>query len=154
MALTNWPLGITLQTTFPSILISVSHFDSNFMKFLAKVQLTIYILSLQVMAWYRIDMPFPDQIMIHFNGTYMRHWASIVWSWLKTRLFVSHLCKNTPDSKIHGANMWPTWVLSAPDGLHVDPMHLAIRDTMCSENQDCAQTNGTWCISHHVNWPA
>ena len=26
-----------------------------------------------------------------------------------------------PDSKVHGANMGPTWVLSAPDGSHVDP---------------------------------
>ena len=26
-----------------------------------------------------------------------------------------------PDSKIHGANMGPTWVLSAPDGPHVGP---------------------------------
>ena len=34
-----------------------------------------------------------------------------------------------PDSKIHGANMGPTWVLSAPDGPHVGPMDLAIRDT-------------------------
>ena len=33
-----------------------------------------------------------------------------------------------PDSKIHGANMGPTWVLSAPDGLHVGPMKLAIRE--------------------------
>ena len=31
-----------------------------------------------------------------------------------------------PDSKIHGANMGPTWVLSAPDGPHVGPMNLAI----------------------------
>ena len=35
----------------------------------------------------------------------------------------------TPDSKVHGANMGPTWVLSAPDGLHVGPMNLVIRDT-------------------------
>ena len=34
---------------------------------------------------------------------------------------------NTPDSKVHGANMGPTWVLSAPDGHHVGPMNLAIR---------------------------
>ena len=33
-----------------------------------------------------------------------------------------------PDSKVHGANMGPTWVLSAPDGPHVGPMSLAIRD--------------------------
>ena len=32
-----------------------------------------------------------------------------------------------PDSKVHGANMGPTWVLSAPDGPHVDLMSLAIR---------------------------
>ena len=31
------------------------------------------------------------------------------------------------DSKVHGANMGPTWVLSAPDGPHVGPMNLAIR---------------------------
>ena len=33
-----------------------------------------------------------------------------------------------PDSKVHGANMGPTWVLSAPDGPHVGPMNLAIKD--------------------------
>ena len=32
-----------------------------------------------------------------------------------------------PDSKVHGANMGPTWVLSAPDGPHIGPMNLAIR---------------------------
>ena len=31
-----------------------------------------------------------------------------------------------PDSKINGANMGQTWVLSAPDGRHVGPMNLAI----------------------------
>ena len=33
----------------------------------------------------------------------------------------------TPDSKVHGSYMGPTRVLSAPDGLHVVPMNLAIR---------------------------
>ena len=32
------------------------------------------------------------------------------------------------DSKVHGANMGPTWVLLAQDGPHVGPMSLAIRD--------------------------
>ena len=32
-----------------------------------------------------------------------------------------------PDSTVHGANMGPTWVLSAPDGPHVGPMNLVIR---------------------------
>ena len=35
-----------------------------------------------------------------------------------------------PDSKVHGANMGPTWVLPAPDGPHVGPMNLAIRDIL------------------------
>ena len=35
------------------------------------------------------------------------------------------LCAD-PDNKGHGANMGPTWVLSAPDGPHVGPMNLAI----------------------------
>ena len=43
--------------------------------------------------------------------------------WTKQTL----LWKN-PDNKVHGANMGPTWVLSAPDGPHVGPMNLAIRD--------------------------
>ena len=35
-------------------------------------------------------------------------------------------CKATPDSKVHGANMGPTWVLSAPDRPHIGPMNFAI----------------------------
>ena len=33
---------------------------------------------------------------------------------------------NYPDSKVHGANMGPTWVLSASDGPHVGPVNLSI----------------------------
>ena len=33
-----------------------------------------------------------------------------------------------PDSKVRGANMGPTWALSAPDGPHVAPMNLDIWD--------------------------
>ena len=45
---------------------------------------------------------------------------------------VLHICVNTrhqhcQDSKVHGVNMGPTWVLSAPDGSHVGPMNPAIR---------------------------
>ena len=32
------------------------------------------------------------------------------------------------DSKVHGANIGSTWVLSAPDGPYVGPMNLAIRE--------------------------
>ena len=41
-----------------------------------------------------------------------------------------HLTHNIQDGKIHGANMGPTWVLSAPDGPHVGPMNLAMRDVL------------------------
>ena len=37
---------------------------------------------------------------------------------------------NKPDSKVHGANIGPTWVLSAPDGPHVGSMNLAIKEVM------------------------
>ena len=39
-----------------------------------------------------------------------------------------------PDSKVHGTNMGPTWVLSAPDAPHVGPMNLAIKEftAVCS----------------------
>ena len=35
-----------------------------------------------------------------------------------------------PDSKVHGANMGPIWVLSAPGGPHVGPMNYAIWDVI------------------------
>ena len=38
-----------------------------------------------------------------------------------------NLCSACPDRKVHGANMGPTWVLSAPDGPHTGPRNLAIR---------------------------
>ena len=34
---------------------------------------------------------------------------------------------NVPDSKVHGFNMGPTWVLPVPGGPHVGPINLAIR---------------------------
>ena len=37
---------------------------------------------------------------------------------------------NTPGSKVHGANMGSIWVLPAPDGPHVGPINLAIRDSI------------------------
>ena len=41
-----------------------------------------------------------------------------------------------PESKVHGANMGPTWVLSASDGPHVGPMNLAIRASSCKTRTD------------------
>ena len=54
-----------------------------------------------------------------------------------TKLFYSYNGNSytdnmTPDGKVHGANMEPTWVLLAPDGPHAGPMNLAIRDILIS----------------------
>ena len=40
----------------------------------------------------------------------------------------SRIAKTIPDSKVHGANMGLIWVRWAPDGPHVGPMNLAIRN--------------------------
>ena len=40
-----------------------------------------------------------------------------------------------PDSKVHVADMGPTWVLPAPDGPHIGPMSLAIRGSLCTSCQ-------------------
>ena len=47
-------------------------------------------------------------------------------------LTITHILRIIPDSKVHGANMRPTWVLSAPEGPNVGPMDLAIRDGLIS----------------------
>ena len=50
-------------------------------------------------------------------------------SWRKHTITIhTSLPGSNPDSNVHGANMGPTWVLSAPDGPHVGHMKLAIRE--------------------------
>ena len=49
----------------------------------------------------------------------------------------------------HGANMGPTWVLSAPDGPHVGPMNLAIRDG-AQQNNDNRPMPMMHQISHNA----
>ena len=45
------------------------------------------------------------------------------------------------DRQVHGANIGPTWVLSAPAGPDVGPMNLAIRDA--TPIHKCLQLYGT-----------
>ena len=52
-------------------------------------------------------------------------------AWQGWRLNISMHSDYHPDSKVHGVNMGPTWVLSAPRGPHVGPMNLAIRVQVC-----------------------
>ena len=51
--------------------------------------------------------------------------------------YMTYLChiELTPDSKAHGGNKGPTWALSGPDGPHVGPMSLAIRDHLPGGNR-------------------
>ena len=55
-----------------------------------------------------------------------KYWLS--WTQFSFRVFLSRSF-DVLDSKVHGANMGPTWVLSAPDGPHIGPipMNLALR---------------------------
>ena len=48
------------------------------------------------------------------------------------------LSGNLPDSKVHGANMGPTWVLSAPEGPHVGHMNYEVHE---------ANMGPTWVLS-------
>ena len=67
-----------------------------------------------------------------------RNWLSKLSNWLSklsschtsNQITFQELTRIDPDSKVHGANMGPTWVLSAPDGPHVGPMNLAIRGSV------------------------
>ena len=47
--------------------------------------------------------------------------------------------QNNPDSKVHGTNMGPTWVLSAPGRPHVSLMNLAIWEILIDP---CLQISG------------
>ena len=60
-------------------------------------------------------------------GYMSRQWNSVstISYFLSIRRYVS--IDIYPDSKVHRANMGPTWILSAPDGPHVGPMNLATR---------------------------
>ena len=63
---------------------------------------------------------------------------------LKCGISTSNFCllfprHGYPDSKVHGANMGPTWVLSAPDGPHIGPTNLAIRVITPSTHKLCEE---------------
>ena len=62
-------------------------------------------------------------------GFWIHH--SNVYIWYEQGSFLvkeSRTDSNIPDNKVNGANMGPTWVLPAPDGPHVGPINLAIKD--------------------------
>ena len=57
-------------------------------------------------------------LLLEFEASLKIDWCGHLWQ-----------CSvNNPDSKVRGANMGPTWVLSAPDWPHLGPTNLAIRE--------------------------
>ena len=66
------------------------------------------------------------------------------------------LTNNFPDSKVHGANIWLTWVLSAPGQPHVGPMNIAIiqgsniNNPLFSATSSLYVTYANYILTH---WP-
>ena len=60
------------------------------------------------------------------------HWTGIAGTKASSRLIIN-VQQTFPDSKVHGANTGPTWVLSAPAGPHVGPKDFAIRVAPCDQ---------------------
>ena len=84
--------------------------------------------------WSVVDMtPWPQDHILHGDACriscfYRGRGVARDKQYIKFRDRYTH-----PDSKVHGANMGPTWALSDPDGPHVGPMNLAIRAPICAK---------------------
>ena len=83
-------------------------------------------LSLDATLWSQDRYNRPLGLPHHQQPCEISRFRSFIWNDMH---LAQGLC-GKPDSKIHGANMVPTWVLSAPGGPHVGPMNLAIREEL------------------------
>ena len=97
-----------------------------------------------------------------WNAVHSKNYSKCLSLWLIDTWFALVLKHTFPDSKVHGASMGPTWVLSAPDGPHVGPMNFAIwvhwrwvsclnADEGTLEHLDKI-TEGSWCKQNKRNW--
>ena len=66
-------------------------------------------------------IPIPIWILVYIISTHFIFWVD---------RFQGAQSGNHPDSKVHGANMGPTWGRQDPGGPHVGPMDLAIWATV------------------------
>ena len=73
-------------------------------------------------AFKTAETPLP--VRGEFSYCEIFYW-NIYWYWLSYRY---------PDNKVHGANMGPIWVLSAPNGPHVSPWTL-LSGYRCSDSR-------------------
>ena len=84
---------------------------------------------------YAFQLGFHWSLFLWVQLTIYQHWFRL---WLGAKEATSHFLNQwCPDSKVHGTNMGPTWVLSAPDGPHVGPINIAIRMVNCIDAYMC-----------------
>ena len=62
---------------------------------------------------------------LYWNGSIIEMPECLIY-WLHNKVGDIAIHCSTPDSKVHGANMGPTWVLSAPGGPHEGLMNFAL----------------------------
>ena len=61
----------------------------------------------------------------HLYGYWLGHWRH---NYCLPPALPDIILSNNPDSKVHGANMGPTWRQQDPSGPHVGSMNFAIRE--------------------------
>ena len=105
-----------------------------------------------------------ESIMIQINLFTLHHFrhrmihVMAVWSgsiFIHAPISRYYFIQTIPNSKVHGPNMGPTWVLSAPDGSHVGPMNFAPRGILvlrglcnnCREHSVTTLTLSKWSSS-------
>ena len=77
----------------------------------------------------------PHAIFDQISPQYLKQFDFSIWAQMpEPTIIIIFVWRNNPDTKIRGANMGPTWVLSAPEGPHVGPMNLAIREDITESN--------------------
>ena len=64
----------------------------------------------------------------HGNGRDWKIMSMTSGAWFNIRIIFPGIGIPIINPDSYGANMGPTWVLSAPDGPHIGPMNLAIRE--------------------------
>ena len=90
----------------------------------------------------------PRSMKAHRGGSYRKEKVGSVY-YHTSSLGGSHQV-TTPDSRVHGANMGPTWGRQDPGWPHVGPMNLAI----CEGIQQRWEREGCLNIYGYIKWSA
>ena len=100
--------------------------------------------TLKYSSWYLITL-----LLLNF-ALQMQRWPIII-NWCLHCPY-----KGIPESKVRGANMRPTWVLSALDGPHVSPMNPAIWDIYSYKYRraNALTARYVWCYSLLYHGPS